>query len=125
MLNSLIKRIGNVIVVADMHTRKGKMSELSEAFIALPGGFGTFEELFEVITWAQLGIHSKPIGCLNISGYFNPLKELIANIINREFADEKSRNLVIIEEDPEVLLRKLNEHVMPESAITWITPSQI
>ena len=108
-----------------MHTRKGKMSELSEAFIALPGGFGTFEELFEVITWAQLGIHSKPIGCLNISGYFNPLKELIANIINREFADEKSRNLVIIEEDPEVLLRKLNEHVMPESAITWITPSQI
>ena len=66
-----------------MHARKARMAELADAFIALPGGYGTFEELFEVITWAQLGIHRKPIGLLNVAGYFNALKALLTRPLLR------------------------------------------
>src|SRR5207247_10534763 len=68
-----------------MHERKARMAELADAFIALPGGYGTFEELFEVITWAQLGIHRKPIGVLNVAGYFQALKVLVDQAIAEGF----------------------------------------
>merc|ERR1711943_15233 len=92
--------VGEVILVDDMHTRKATMAEKCQAFIALPGGFGTFEELFEVITWAQLGIHSKPIACLNVNGYFDALGALIDNAIRSGFISEETRGLVFIEADP-------------------------
>ena len=72
-----------LVVVETMHERKAKMAELADAFLALPGGFGTFDELFEILTWAQLGIHRKPIGLLNISGYFDPLLALVEQAQDR------------------------------------------
>ena len=89
-----------------MHARKRIMAERSDAFIAMPGGFGTYEELFEVITWQQLGIHRKPIGCYNINGYFNALQNLIQTAVDSGFIDSLYANLVIIEEDPVVLVQK-------------------
>eukprot|EP00027_Filamoeba_sp_ATCC50430_P006825 CAMPEP_0168563842 /NCGR_PEP_ID=MMETSP0413-20121227/12894_1 /TAXON_ID=136452 /ORGANISM="Filamoeba nolandi, Strain NC-AS-23-1" /LENGTH=203 /DNA_ID=CAMNT_0008595407 /DNA_START=27 /DNA_END=634 /DNA_ORIENTATION=- len=102
--------IGNTIVVADMHTRKAKMSSLCDAFVALPGGFGTLEELFEVITWQQLGIHVKPIGLLNINGFFNNLLAFIDLSITSGFISEIFRNILVVESDPEKLLEKLAKH---------------
>jgi uncharacterized protein (TIGR00730 family) len=72
-------------VVENMHIRKARMAELSDGFIALPGGFGTFEELFEIVTWAQIGLHSKPVGLLNVQGYFNPLLEMVEHARHEGF----------------------------------------
>lgn len=96
-------------VVDSMHTRKAKMAELSDAFVALPGGFGTFEELFEVITWAQLGFHHKPVGILNVANYFDPLIELIDNAIRRGFVRESERDFLVHAKDANHLLRALEE----------------
>lgn len=87
-----------------MHTRKKKMEENSDAFIALPGGFGTFEELMEMVTWAQLNIHSKPIGVLNIAGYYDPLVTLIDNGINSGFIRPKNRHLLVVRDNVDDLL---------------------
>ncbi|MEQ9071071.1 MAG: TIGR00730 family Rossman fold protein, partial [Gimesia chilikensis] len=81
-------------VVEDMHTRKAKMAEFSDAFIAMPGGFGTLEELFEVVSWVQLGIYLKPIGLLNTSGFYDPLLNLVEHCIDTEFIKPKYRNLI-------------------------------
>jgi len=116
--------VGEVIVVQDMHTRKANMAELSNGFIAMPGGFGTFEELFEVITWAQLGIHNKPIGCLNVNDYFGPLQSLIENGISSGFIKENMRDLVIFESDPKQLVDRLLSHKPPESMIKWLTEKE-
>lgn len=115
----VVFRVGEVILVDDMHTRKATMAEKCQAFIALPGGFGTFEELFEVITWSQLGIHSKPIGCLNINGYFDPLKSLIENAIQSGFVEESFRKLVIFESDPVQLIDSILSHTPPTPKIQW------
>ncbi|MCP3032165.1 TIGR00730 family Rossman fold protein [Halobacillus sp. A1] len=83
------------IEVETMHQRKEKMSELADGFIALPGGFGTFEELFETITWAQIGLHVKPIGVFNIEGYYTPLMELLDHAIEAGFVRAANRSLLI------------------------------
>ena len=83
--------VGEVRVVADMHERKALMAKEADAFIALPGGFGTLEELLEVITWQQLGYHTKPIGCLNIDGYFDLLLAFIDKSVQSGFITQEAR----------------------------------
>jgi uncharacterized protein (TIGR00730 family) len=90
--------------VDSMHERKALMSELSDGFIALPGGFGTFDELFEIMTWSQLGLHHKPIGVLNIANYFAPLQALIANAVTEGFVHPTHAHLLLQKDTVEELL---------------------
>ena len=94
-------------VVAGMHERKARMAALADAFIALPGGYGTFEELFEVITWAQIGLHRKPIGLLNVAGYFDALKALVDQAIAEGFIRSEHQRLLTIADAPTTLLDTL------------------
>ncbi len=94
-------------VVATMHERKALMAELAGAFIALPGGYGTFEELMEMITWAQLGIHRKPVGLLNADGYFDPLVEMFDRAVQEGFVRPKYRSLCRVEAGVDGLLSEL------------------
>src|SRR5262245_57910496 len=87
-------------VTDSMHSRKARMEELSDAFVALPGGFGTLEEVLEIITWAQLGIHKKPVGILNVNGYFDPLLQLIDQAIGSGFIKSKHRQLIVCSAEP-------------------------
>ena len=106
-------------ITTGMHERKALMAELSDAFVALPGGLGTYEELFEVMTWAQLGLHCKPIGLLNISGYFDPLVQLVDRAISTGFCRDEHRRLFIVDEQPERLLERLALH-QPPTVGKWI-----
>lgn len=106
-------------VVDSMHTRKARMAEIADGFIALPGGFGTFEELFEILTWAQLGFHRKPIGLLDAEGYYEPLLTLCDRALAEGFMKPESRNLLLAHTAPETLLEALTEY-QPEPAIPWI-----
>ncbi|KAK8943902.1 putative cytokinin riboside 5'-monophosphate phosphoribohydrolase LOG4 [Platanthera guangdongensis] len=99
--------IGEVKVVADMHERKSEMSKLSDAFIALPGGYGTMEELLEVIAWSQLGIHDKPVGLLNVDGYYNSLLALFDKGVEEGFIDSSAQHIVVSAETAEELMRKM------------------
>jgi hypothetical protein len=94
-------------VVGSMHQRKALMAELSDAFIALPGGFGTLEEFCEALTWAQLGLHAKPCGLLNVAGFYDPLLELFDHAVSEQFVPGPHRGLVLVEEDPQRLLELL------------------
>ena len=96
-------------IVSSMHERKALMASLSDAFIALPGGFGTFEEFFEVVTWTQLGLHRKPCGLLNVAGYYDPLVALFDRAVSDGFIRAENRGIVVTESDPEVLIHRLNE----------------
>src|SRR5215213_7338814 len=88
-------------VVGSMHERKALMAELSEAFVALPGGIGTLEELFEVYTWAQLGLHRKPCALLNVEGYFNGIASFLGHAVEERFVREEHREMLIVEAEPE------------------------
>ncbi|MFQ5341864.1 MAG: TIGR00730 family Rossman fold protein [Anaerolineae bacterium] len=110
-------------VVPGMHARKARMAELADAFIAMPGGYGTFEELFEVITWAQLGIHHKPIGLLNVAGYFDALVGFVDHAIAEGFIKPVHRQLIVTAEQPAALLDCLAHHKMP-AVRKWITPDE-
>ncbi len=110
-------------VVESMHARKARMAELSDAFVAMPGGFGTFEELFEIITWAQLGIHHKPIGLLNINGYFNPLQDLIERSMKEGFIKPEHQQLTMLRDQPGALLDALERHRMPPTH-PWLSSKQ-
>ncbi|KGX86590.1 LOG family protein [Pontibacillus litoralis] len=96
-------------VVETMHKRKAKMAELSDAFITMPGGAGTMEEFFEVYTWAQIGIHNKPIGLLNVNQYYTPLISLFDHMVQEKFLTQDNRNMAILEENVEVLLQRLSK----------------
>ena len=106
-------------VVGSMHERKALMSELSEGFIALPGGTGTLEEFFEVLTWAQLGEHEKPCGLLNLAGYYDPLVALFDHMVAKGFLSEGYRATVLVETEPEPLLDAF-AHYSPPDAVKWI-----
>jgi len=97
-------------VTQSMHERKTLMAELSDGFIALPGGIGTFEELFEIWTWAQLGMHAKPVGLLNVAGYYDALIALVDHATQEQFMKPAQRALLIIERDPAVLLDRFAAH---------------
>lgn len=94
-------------IVANMHERKALMADLSDAFIALPGGLGTFEELFEVLTWSQLGIHSKPTGVLDVEEYFGPLRAMLDHAVSEGFLQDEHRSSVIIDADFDALLARM------------------
>ncbi|OZM75115.1 Rossman fold protein, TIGR00730 family [Amycolatopsis antarctica] len=91
-------------VVADMHERKAKMAELCDGFIALPGGAGTLEELFEVWTWAQLGIHAKPIGLVDVGGYYAPLRSFVEHMVSEGFLRAEHRDLLFVDTEPAALV---------------------
>jgi hypothetical protein len=97
-------------VMASMHARKARMEQLSDAFVAMPGGYGTFEELLEIVTWAQLGIHRKPIGLLNVAGYFDPLVQFFDHAIREGFIKPKHRQLVMVADQPDALLDALVQY---------------
>ena len=110
-------------VVGSMHERKAMMSELSEGFVALPGGSGTLEEFFEVLTWAQLGEHGKPCGLLNIAGNYDPLLAVFDHMVDRGFLNEKHRAMVLVETEPTAMLAKFEEYRPPKIA-KWIDSSE-
>jgi uncharacterized protein (TIGR00730 family) len=111
-------------VVRDMHERKALMAELADAFLALPGGLGTFEELFECITWAQLGLHRKNIGLLDAAGYFAPLLALFEHAVREGFVVPEHRGLIVAETAPAALLDRLATHEMP-AVRRWLGPDQM
>lgn len=102
--------ISELHCVVSMHERKKKMYDLSDAFVAIPGGLGTLDEIFEIITWAQLGIHAKPCGFLNVDGFFDPLIEFLDQCTEKGFIKPKYRALILVEKDPEILLQKFHEY---------------
>jgi len=97
-------RLTELHVVDSMHERKARMAELSDGFIALPGGMGTLEELFEIITWAQLGLHAKPCGLLNVHRYYDPLIEFVSRMADEGFIKDKHKGLVLAADTPEEML---------------------
>lgn len=100
-------------IVDSMHERKAKMAELADAFIVMPGGAGTMEEFFEVFTWAQIGLHQKPIGLLNIAHYFDPLVSFFDHMTDERFLQEQYRTMLLVEESPEQLLASFHSHTPP------------
>lgn len=94
-------------VAKDLHEHKARMAELGDAFIALPGGLGTLEEFFEALTWAQLRIHNKPCGLLNICGFYDQLLDFMDKVRDSRFIDERTRNLIIVSDDADELLERL------------------
>jgi uncharacterized protein (TIGR00730 family) len=99
--------VTEIIAVDTMHERKRRMVELSDAFIAMPGGIGTLDELFETFTWLQLGIHNKPVGMLNVAGYFDPLLAFLKDMTERQFLSAKHLDCLAVEKDGVRLLEKL------------------
>lgn len=106
-----------LIHVASMHERKALMHQMADGFVVLPGGIGTLEEFFEILTWAQLGLHQKPIAILNVQNYFNHLIEFIDQMVEKGFLKMHHKNLIIVVEDAEVLLQKMTAYVAPKSDI--------
>lgn len=102
------KGLTEMIVTENMHQRKQKMADISDGFLILPGGFGTLEEFFEVLTWLQLGLHKKPIGVLNIGGFYNPLFAQMDVMVEQRFLKPINRNLVINEADPQKMIALMN-----------------
>lgn len=96
-----------------MHERKAKMADLADGFIALPGGPGTLEEFFEIFTWAQLGLHQKPCGLLNINHYYDPLLALFDHMTKEQFLHEKYRHMALVSNDPKDLLDQFNTYEPP------------
>lgn len=105
------KNISEIHVVETMHERKALMNKLSDAVIALPGGYGTLEELYEMLTWSQLALHKKPIGILNVDGYYDPLIEMSEKMIENGFLKDEYRKILIVEKNIEDLLDKMDKYV--------------
>ena len=110
-------------VVGSMHERKALMADLAEGFIALPGGYGTFEEFCEVVTWSQLGLHAKPCGVLNVEKYYDPLLALFDHAVKEGFLRSDNRTLVLEERDPRRLLEKMSEFQASDGG-KWITDEE-
>jgi uncharacterized protein (TIGR00730 family) len=115
-LNS--KEIGHtgvtqLIAVENMHERKTKMNELSEAIIALPGGYGTLEEMFEMITWAQLGLHQKPVGLLNINGFYDHLIAFVRNMVEVGLLNKQNQDMLLVAVNIEELIQKMENYIAP------------
>ena len=118
------KALTDLRIVGSMHERKAMMAELADGFIAMPGGIGTLEEFFEIWTWAQLGMHDKPCGLLNVAGYFDPLLEFLDHAVAEKFVREVHRKMVIVESDPVALLSRF-EAYEPPRVVKWINAGTI
>ncbi|MDB5350028.1 MAG: hypothetical protein JWN86_1275 [Planctomycetota bacterium] len=112
--------LSELIVVPGMHERKALMARRSRGFLAMPGGVGTFEEFFEILTWAVLGLHRKPIGLLNVDGYYDPLIGLVDHAVAEGFVRPEHRELVLVSDDPEGLVSRLATTVPPAAGPTWV-----
>jgi uncharacterized protein (TIGR00730 family) len=109
-------------IVGSMHERKALMAELSDGFIALPGGLGTLEELFEVWTWAQLGYHAKPCALLNVAGFYDPLIAFLDGVVAHRFLKPAHRDMLLVAEDSDALLDRLASYRPPDVG-KWIGPA--
>jgi uncharacterized protein (TIGR00730 family) len=105
--------LADLRVVENMHERKALMAELADGFIALPGGFGTLEEFFEVVTWAQLGLHLKPCGLLDVADYYTRLGEFLDHAVAEQFILGGHREMILIERDPEALIERFEHYQAP------------
>ncbi len=105
--------LGDLRVVSSMHERKAVMADLADAFVALPGGWGTLEEFFEILTWGQLGLHQKPCGLLNVQGYFDRLLSFVEHSIEEGFVRREYRSMILVSESPRVLLDMLASYEPP------------
>jgi len=115
--------LDELIVVTSMHERKARMAELSDGFIALPGGWGTIEEIFEMLTWAQLGFHEKPCGLLNVSSYYDHLSAFLEIAIDQQFVKQEHRPMIIMEQNPGTLLDRFSVYRAPRVK-KWIGPEE-
>lgn len=113
-----------LILVETMHQRKTKMDELSDGVIALPGGFGTMEEFFEMLTWAQLGLHKKPMALLNVNGFYDPLKAQLQSMVEIGFLKEVNYRMLLISNDINDLLNQMKTYVAPIVG-KWITKENV
>ncbi len=111
-------------VVDTMHTRKARMAELSDGFIAMPGGIGTFEEIFEVWTWGQLGIHTKPLGFLNIAGFYDPLAAFLDGTVDAGFLKQTHRAMAMTDTEVATLLDRMEQYV-PSATIKWVEKEEV
>jgi uncharacterized protein (TIGR00730 family) len=111
-------------VVDSMHARKARMSELADGFLGLPGGWGTLEELFETVTWAQLALHGKPVGVLNVGGFFDELLSFLDHATSEGFVKETHRGLLLADDDTDRLLDRMEAHVAPADT-KWIDEDRI
>ncbi len=116
--------LSDLILVDTMHERKARMNELSDGIIALPGGFGTLEELFEMLTWSQLGLHKKPIALLNIDGYYNPLIELIHTMVSKGFLKVMNQQMLLVCSEIDEILPKMKAYIAPDVE-KWIHTDNI
>ncbi|MEF2072164.1 TIGR00730 family Rossman fold protein [Consotaella aegiceratis] len=113
------RNLTDLRIVGSMHERKALMAELSDGFVAMPGGIGTFEELFEVWTWAQLGYHAKPCSLLNVNGYYDGLSGFLDNVAASQFMKPIHRDMLIVEDEPKALLDRLKSY-QPPAVSKWI-----
>ncbi len=113
-------RLTEAHFVGSMHERKALMESLSHAFVALPGGFGTLDELFEALTWAQIGLHDKPIGLVDTAGYYAPLVRWIEGALAQGFVPGAMASAFLVDPDPSALLARLLAHRMPPSPVKWL-----
>jgi uncharacterized protein (TIGR00730 family) len=118
------KALTDLRIVESMHERKALMAKLADGFVALPGGIGTLEEFFETWTWAQLGMHSKPCGLLNVAGYFDPLLTFLDHAVSEKFVREVHRAMVVVERDPAALLARF-ESYEPPRVVKWLNAGTI
>lgn len=117
------EELTELITTTNMHQRKLKIQELSDGFITLPGGFGTFEELFEIITWAQLGLHQKPIGLLNSNGYYNHLIAMFKTMVEKGILKKENLKLLIVDNDVKSLLKKM-KNFNSKPVAKWLKPDR-
>ncbi len=109
-----------LLVVKDMHERKALMAEHADGFIAMPGGIGTLEELFETLTWAQLGFHEKPIGLFNVAGFYDPLIEFLRHQTSQGFLRAEHKDLLLVQAEPDPLIEQLKNFTMPDG-VSWLS----
>src|SRR5450830_419728 len=117
------KGLSELHITQSMHERKTMMAELSDGFIAMPGGIGTFEEIFEIWTWSQLGIHTKPCGLLNVAGYYDALTTFLDHAATEQFLKPQHRSLLIVEHEPAALLDRFASY-QPPSVQKWLDPDE-
>ncbi len=116
-------KLPDLRIVESMHERKALMADLADAFIAMPGGYGTFEEFCEILTWTQLGLQRKPCGILNVDGYYDPLLQMIDHAVEEQFVKPVHREMFIADADPEVLVNRLLAYRVP-AVDKWLGPEQ-
>jgi uncharacterized protein (TIGR00730 family) len=115
--------LSDLRVVDSMHERKALMAQLSDGFIAMPGGIGTMEEFFEVLSWAQLGLHEKPSALLNVGGYYDPLIQFLDHAVEQDFIKPKHRALLVVESDPDRLIDRLDALIAGRPTAERFDPS--